>query len=157
MQKRKKWEVQLWVNHQGEGRNKMQLLYTKNRHRGDFRLIEPFTYFSCWNRMLFSFSFFLTVYTKQGPLFDTSQYAAGKKLQSSCWLCSKRATLPQSNKIVVTLMVFYIHYFGIIALFHHTLTSLFNIIYYRFLDLLKTRNILSLRAEQELKMKKNSK
>lgn len=54
-------------------------------------------------------------------------------------------------------MVFYIHYFGIIALFHHTLTSLFNIIYYRFLDLLKTRNILSLRAEQELKMKKNFK
>lgn len=51
-------------------------------------------------------------------------------------------------------MVFYIHYFGIIALFHHTLTSLFNIIYYRFLDLLKTRNILSLRAEQELKMKR---
>lgn len=54
-------------------------------------------------------------------------------------------------------MVFYIHYFGIIVLFHHTLTSLFNIIYYRFLDLLKTRNILSLRAEQELKMKKNFK
>lgn len=61
----------------------MQLLYTKNRHRDDFRLIETGLFFLLKQDAIFFF-FFLTVYTKQGPLFDTSQYAAGKKLQSSC-------------------------------------------------------------------------
>lgn len=61
----------------------MQLLYTKNRHRDDFRLIETGLFFLLKQDAIFFF-FFLTVYTKQGRLFDTSQYAAGKKLQSSC-------------------------------------------------------------------------